>query len=64
MAETIHTPEQASRREWVGLGVLSIACREISRRVFKQQQRIADSFKQLVFGSLSFKAMGLQMPSF
>ncbi|MET4691142.1 MFS transporter [Sinorhizobium fredii] len=26
MAETIHTPEQASRREWVGLGVLSIAC--------------------------------------
>ncbi|MDW9432431.1 MFS transporter [Sinorhizobium meliloti] len=26
MAENIHTPEQASRREWVGLCVLSIAC--------------------------------------
>jgi len=26
MAETIHTPEQAGRREWVGLCVLSIAC--------------------------------------
>lgn len=26
MADNIHTPEQASRREWVGLCVLSIAC--------------------------------------
>ncbi len=26
MAETSHTPEQAGRREWIGLCVLSIAC--------------------------------------